>query len=157
MRNVYPRIPSRVPQTLKAWVTLTNKRQECQRSQPPNLVGMYGNRTHSGRLNSAPQTVLKTAGPASVNVRRRLLMIGFQVRQSVDVRRRLLSSAVLAVILAVIPLRLGVPQRLDWRSLARNGPVFGGPDTAIIGCSGSAEMKTASTGGMHKERRRLRK
>ena len=63
---------------------------------------MDGNRTHPGRLSSAPQTVLKTAGLASVIVRRRPLMIGFEIRQSVDVRRRSLPSAGSAVILAVI-------------------------------------------------------
>jgi len=36
-----------------------------------NLAGMDGNRTHPGRLNSAPQTVLKTAGLASAKVHRR--------------------------------------------------------------------------------------
>src|SRR6266852_6789572 len=34
-------------------------------SQPRNLAGMDGNRTHPGRLNSAPQTVLKTGGGTS--------------------------------------------------------------------------------------------
>src|SRR5207248_9521797 len=34
-------------------------------SQRPNLAGMDGNRTHPGRLNSAPQTVLKTAEDTS--------------------------------------------------------------------------------------------
>ena len=29
------------------------------------MAGMDGNRTHPGRLNSAPQTVLKTAGGTS--------------------------------------------------------------------------------------------
>ena len=32
------------------------------------LAGMDGNRTHPGRLNSAPQTVLKTAGLTSAHV-----------------------------------------------------------------------------------------
>src|SRR3989441_13193160 len=32
---------------------------------PPELAGMDGNRTHPGRLNSAPQTVLKTAEDTS--------------------------------------------------------------------------------------------
>ena len=31
-----------------------------------NLAGMDGNRTHPGRLNSAPQTVLKTAEGTSL-------------------------------------------------------------------------------------------
>src|SRR5258708_7526560 len=34
-------------------------------SSPGNLAGMDGNRTHPGRLSSAPQTVLKTAGGTS--------------------------------------------------------------------------------------------
>src|SRR6266481_1826797 len=41
------------------------------------LAGMDGNRTHPGRLSSAPQTVLKTAGKhpvASVQVPRRSVM-----------------------------------------------------------------------------------
>jgi len=35
------------------------------------LAGMDGNRTHPGRLSSAPQTVLKTAGRVLVAVPRR--------------------------------------------------------------------------------------
>src|SRR5216683_4739075 len=41
----------------------------CWLSSTPKLAGMDGNRTHPGRLNSAPQTVLKTAGLASTSVR----------------------------------------------------------------------------------------
>jgi len=37
---------------------------------------MDGNRTHPGRLSSAPQTVLKTAGLASTTVRKRPLQFG---------------------------------------------------------------------------------
>ncbi len=38
------------------------------RSQEGELAGMDGNRTHPGRLNSAPQTVLKTAGLVSAGI-----------------------------------------------------------------------------------------
>jgi hypothetical protein len=37
-------------------------------SRPPILAGMDENRTHPGRLNSAPQTVLKTAGLPTTDV-----------------------------------------------------------------------------------------
>src|SRR3989442_14078352 len=37
----------------------------CWLSSRPKMAGMDGNRTHPGRLNSAPQTVLKTAGGTS--------------------------------------------------------------------------------------------
>ena len=40
-------------------------------SSSRDLAGMDENRTHPGRLNSAPQTVLKTAGLASAKVHRR--------------------------------------------------------------------------------------
>ena len=43
---------------------------------------MDENRTHPGRLNSAPQTVLKTAGLASVDVRCRPLKIEIFVLES---------------------------------------------------------------------------
>ena len=49
----------------------------------------------------APQTVLKTAGPASTAVRLRPLQFRHAPRQSVVVRLRPLSSAGLAVTLAV--------------------------------------------------------
>ena len=38
------------------------------RGLPESVAGMDENRTHPGRLNSAPQTVLKTAGSVSANV-----------------------------------------------------------------------------------------
>jgi hypothetical protein len=65
------------------------------------VAGMDGNRTHPGRLSSAPQTVLKTAGLACVVVHKRLPEISLKGRQSVVIRHRPLSSAGLAVFLAV--------------------------------------------------------
>jgi hypothetical protein len=66
------------------------------------VAGMDGNRTHPGRLSSAPQTVLKTAGLPSRAVRYRALQFGRSHPWSAIVRRRPLKSAGLAVILAVI-------------------------------------------------------
>jgi len=43
----------------------------CWLSVAWRLAGMDGNRTHPGRLSSAPQTVLKTAGLAFTTVRQR--------------------------------------------------------------------------------------
>jgi hypothetical protein len=70
-------------------------------SQRPNLAGMDGNRTHPGRLNSAPQTVLKTVGLLCATVHQRPLTFGRRGRQSVVVRLRPQSSLGLAVFLAV--------------------------------------------------------
>src|SRR6266851_4953996 len=70
-------------------------------SSTPNLAGMDGNRTHPGRLSSAPQTVLKTAGLSSATVHRHAYTFGNRHRQSVFIRSRLPRSAVLAVLLAV--------------------------------------------------------
>jgi len=52
------------------------------------LAGMDGNRTHPGRLSSAPQTVLKTAFLTSAGVHRRPPQIDIRRQQSADVRRR---------------------------------------------------------------------
>src|SRR5260370_32471524 len=77
------------------------------------VAGMDGNRTHPGRLNSAPQTVLKTAGPfASVNYR----PPEFQpcVVESAIICRHPLPFAQLAVSLAVrtsAPFGRTVPNR----------------------------------------------
>ena len=72
------------------------------------LAGMDGNRTHPGRLSSAPQTVLKTAGPSSATVHRYAYKLGRRHRQSVIVRSRPPRSTVLAVFLAVSdPARAG--------------------------------------------------
>src|SRR5713226_2742287 len=49
------------------------------------LAGMDGNRTHPGRLSSAPQTVLKTAGLASAAVHRRPRQLSRKRRQSMNV------------------------------------------------------------------------
>ncbi len=62
---------------------------------------MDGNRTHPGRLSSAPQTVLKTGGPASTTVRWRPHRFGHKPLQSIIVRLRSRSYAGLAVFLAV--------------------------------------------------------
>src|SRR5579859_2227072 len=67
-----------------------------------SLAGMDGNRTHPGRLSSAPQTVLKTAGAASMPVHRCPREFSHQRRQSTIVRGRLLAFALKAVVLAVV-------------------------------------------------------
>ena len=70
-------------------------------SRPPKLAGMDENRTHPGRLNSAPQTVLKTVGLVSVTVRQRPLEFDLWLAHSVVDRRRPRLSSRLAVKLAV--------------------------------------------------------
>ncbi len=62
---------------------------------------MDGNRTHPGRLNSAPQTVLKTARLASASVHERPHEFVHKVPDSMPVRRRTQPFAGLAVFLAV--------------------------------------------------------
>ena len=73
----------------------------CWLSGKPRLAGMDGNRTHPGRLNSAPQTVLKTAGLGSVTVCQRPLGFDFWLAHSVVDRPRPRLSIMLAVNLAV--------------------------------------------------------
>ena len=63
---------------------------------------MDGNRTHPGRLNSAPQTVLKTAGHESTEVHQHPPEFNEKLRDSTGVRCRRSLFAGLAVILAVI-------------------------------------------------------
>jgi len=53
---------------------------------------MDGNRTHPGRLSSAPQTVLKTAGWASLDIRRDALKD--PNRWALVLRRALLCASV---------------------------------------------------------------
>ena len=77
------------------------------------LAGMDGNRTHPGRLNSAPQTVLKTASLKSALVHERALEFGRSVQESLIVRLRPQSSAGLAVSLAVEELRSVIQPRLE--------------------------------------------
>jgi hypothetical protein len=50
------------------------------------MAGMDGNRTHPGRLNSAPQTVLKTAFLTSAIVRQRPPQIKTDGPRSAEVR-----------------------------------------------------------------------
>jgi hypothetical protein len=57
-------------------------------SRRQKLAGMDGNRTHPGRLSSAPQTVLKTAFSSSNGVRRRPLQIENGPRESTDIHGR---------------------------------------------------------------------
>ena len=57
------------------------------------LAGMDGNRTHPGRLSSAPQTVLKTAWVACATVHLRPHQFSHEGRQSLIVRIRPRSSA----------------------------------------------------------------
>ncbi len=65
------------------------------------LAGMDGNQTHPGRLISAPQTVLKTAGLRSTDVRQRPQQFSRMRRQSMNVRIHPPLSAALVVFLAV--------------------------------------------------------
>ena len=67
----------------------------------PKLAGMDENRTHPGRLNSAPQTVLKTVFLSSNNVGRHSPSMEIVLQESSDVRRCPLAFTRLAVILAV--------------------------------------------------------
>jgi len=60
-----PPVSGGVWPTRKTGATLTKLGQECQRApsrHQAKLAGMDGNRSHPGRLSSAPQTVLKTHG-----------------------------------------------------------------------------------------------
>ncbi len=81
---------------------------------------MAGNRTHPGRLSSAPQTVLKTAGLASITVRRSPPRFEPLPRQSTGVRRRPLSSIGMAVIDPNATSKLAIP--LSIKSNAAAGP-----------------------------------
>ena len=65
----------RLPLWLSSWL-----------SWRQNLAGMDENRTHPGRLNSAPQTVLKTAFLASASVRRCPLKLEHKKSTSADNR-----------------------------------------------------------------------
>ncbi len=62
---------------------------------------MDGNRTHPGRLNSAPQTVLKTAGLQYTGVHRSPLRLARALSYSSIVRLSPPASVKLAVFLAV--------------------------------------------------------
>ena len=62
---------------------------------------MDENRTHPGRLNSAPQTVLETAGLVCASVHQSPSEFDLGSFDSMAVHDRALSSAMLAVILAV--------------------------------------------------------
>src|ERR1700704_130644 len=70
-------------------------------SSPWSVAGMDRNRTHPGRLSSAPQTVLKAAVLASTSVHERPLVFDRQPAYSVIFRLRPQSPATLAVNLAV--------------------------------------------------------
>ncbi len=65
------------------------------------MAGMDGNRTHPGRLSSAPQTVLKTAGRGCAIVDWRPQQFGYEPQHSKFVCPQPRSSASLAVLLAV--------------------------------------------------------
>jgi hypothetical protein len=68
------------------------------------VAGMDGNRTHPGRLSSAPRTVLKTAGLSSTDVQRRPPQFGRASSDSMIIRTCPLLSVKLAVFLAVVAL-----------------------------------------------------
>src|SRR6266851_9796606 len=70
-------------------------------SSTPNLAGMDGNRTHPGRLSSAPQTVLKTAALPSRAVHGGPLEFDRAPSDSTIVQLRPPLSVELAVFLAV--------------------------------------------------------
>ena len=65
------------------------------------MAGMDGNRTHPGRLSSAPQTVLKTAFLVSANVRRGPSQIETHETRSTELRALPPRFTKLAVTLAV--------------------------------------------------------
>jgi len=88
------------------------------------LAGMDGNRTHPGRLSSAPQTVLKAAFLPSGNVRQRPRKMRSQQPASADVRWRLPTSDRMAVTLAVRSARPSPATRLAARQHG-NGPAEG--------------------------------
>src|SRR5207245_364539 len=95
----------------------------CKRPRPwlsswlswqPNLAGMDGNRTHPGRLNSAPQTVLKTADCVCATVCLGAYTFDWLSRDSARVRVRPRKSMKLAVNLAVnLAVTLAVNGRRD--------------------------------------------
>src|SRR5229473_8183501 len=89
-----------------------------------NLAGMDGNRTHPGRLSSAPQTVLKTAGVPSITVPSSPLPFSRKYRLSTILRCRTPTSADLAVILAVMKLLDGPPARRARRARPREIQIF---------------------------------
>ena len=71
MRKDYPRFPSRVPQTLKTWVTLTNQLQGCQTLAAAKSGGneleqaVFETRGHAfGGVETVPFRVDKTSCPA---------------------------------------------------------------------------------------------
>ena len=66
-----------------------------------NLAGMDGNRTHPGRLSSAPQTVLKTAELTCGDVHRRPRTFRLLAYESARFHYPPQPSAPLAVFLAV--------------------------------------------------------
>ena len=92
----------RLPHTVEKTVCDFGCQLGCQRVlKLRNLAGMDGNRIHPGRLNSAPQTVLKTAFLTSASVQLRPLKIEIKKSESADVRRRLPTSDRMAVSSAV--------------------------------------------------------
>src|SRR5260370_36605239 len=64
------------------------------------MAGMDGNRTHPGRLSSAPQTVLKTAGLISIAVHSRPHQFSRDRQESLIVRHCPPQSTGFAVFLA---------------------------------------------------------
>ena len=82
------------------------------------VAGMDGNRTHPGRLSSAPQTVLKTAGVVSAAVRQRSPTLDRLRRESMIVRHRPRLSVGSAVALAVTEHHwpIAIPQPITGRS-----------------------------------------
>jgi hypothetical protein len=66
------------------------------------VAGMDGNRTHPGRLSSAPQTVLKTAGLPSATVHQQPPKFGRVGQECVAVRHCPRSAVGLAVKLLAV-------------------------------------------------------
>jgi hypothetical protein len=81
------RINAKGPENrLRSWLSRTR-----------NRAGMDGNRTHPGRLSSAPQTVLKTACLVSTTVHQYPLEFDRWLADSLVIRRRTRLSVMLAV------------------------------------------------------------
>src|SRR5690348_16231012 len=101
---------------------------------------MDGNLSHPGRLNSAPQTVLKTVVLLSAGVRRNPSQIEPQAQGSADVRRTAPPLAQMAVILAVTTTRSTDSPRLrafedmrNWSNyLGLASPTSAGPSRSSM-------------------------
>ena len=108
---------------------------------------MDENRTHPGRLNSAPQTVLKTAGLASMTIRQRPLEFDRYLEDSMVVRTRALMSGSLAVNLAVIADE-STKSRISRKPQGTELPRSAGAGTHLLRWRGVVNMKFPSSQGL---------